>query len=50
MIAFCLNEKLNAWVCYKVANGNAKFFDLYTFGADGVLGGNDKNEDIGNWD
>jgi general secretion pathway protein G len=29
---------------------NAKFFDLYTFGADGVPGGNDKNEDIGNWD
>jgi hypothetical protein len=23
MIAFCLNEKLNAWVCYKVANGFA---------------------------
>jgi hypothetical protein len=29
---------------------NAKFFDLYTLGADGVPGGNDKNEDIGNWD
>ncbi|SSC07868.1 type II secretion system major pseudopilin GspG [bacterium endosymbiont of Bathymodiolus sp. 5 South] len=29
---------------------NAKSFDLYTLGADGVPGGNDENKDIGNWD
>ncbi len=29
---------------------NAKFFDLYTLGADGVSGGNDENKDIGNWE
>jgi hypothetical protein len=33
-----------------VINHNAKFFDLYTLGADGVSGGNDENKDIGNWE
>ena len=29
--------------------GEHKEFDLYTYGADGVQGGEDKNADLGNW-
>ncbi|CAC9448168.1 General secretion pathway protein G [Bathymodiolus heckerae thiotrophic gill symbiont] len=28
---------------------NAKSFDLYTYGADGVSGGTEENKDINNW-
>jgi general secretion pathway protein G len=39
-----------AYLYLSPGSHNAKSFDLYTFGADGVSGGNDENKDIGNWE